>query len=731
MNREPSSGQEPSPEESVDGGVSSEILDPTVLLSRPEFFRLLIENMNEGLGVRNAQGEMIYANEPFCRMLGFERHEILGRQVEDFATDESRELLREEFRSRRQVLRSTYELDLQRKDGSLISTVISAMALHDEQRGHFLGSFAVVTNITRRRQAEEQLRSSEERFRRIFEQGPIGITVVDMDRRYSQVNPKICEMLGYRKGELLGRRPREFTLPEDQMLDDELAQQIFRGEIPYYQVEKRYLRKDGSVLWGRLTSTALRDSSGRPIYGVGLIEDITARRRAEERLQHEAMHDALTGLPNRALFMDRLRHALDLQARREDDRRPAVLFIDLDRFKVINDSLGHLLGDELLIEAARRLKASVRPSDTLARFGGDEFAVLLEDIAEPGPAVRVAERIQKALKAPFMLEEREVYSSASIGIAVSHRDTELPQDLLRDADTAMYRAKARGRAAYAIFDANMHAQVVSQLRLETELRRALEEDRLEVFFQPIVKMKSGRPTGYEALVRWRHEERGYILPGEFIHIAEESGLIFPLGERVLDLACAQLAQWQEQAPDTRELFISVNLSSRQLLQGDVADSVCSCLRKHGLEGKQLVLEVTEKGLMVESEQVTSALQSLVASGVRLALDDFGSGHSSLGLLQRFPFDQVKLDRWFVQSLGQEQGTDELVAGVMALCRWRQMTTVAEGVESALQEERLLSYGCQLAQGNFFAPPLNAEAASEHLATHRQGDGSAAASSGER
>ena len=676
--------------------------------------------MNEGLGVRDAEGLLIYVNEPLCRMLGYDEDELLGRQVEELVDTSWRELIEEEFLSRRQVLSSTYELEMCRKDGDTISTVISAMALHDEVDGHFLGSFAVITDITRRRRAEEELRRSEDRFRWIFEQGPIGITVVDLERRYCQVNPQVCHMLGYRSQELLGRQPREFTAPEDRDLDDELAQQIFAGEIPYYQIEKRYLRRDGSLLWGRLTATALKDSRGRPIYGIGLIEDITARRRAEERLQHEALHDALTGLPNRVLFMDRLRHQMDRQARHGSEGRPAVLFIDLDRFKVINDSLGHLQGDQLLIEAAQRLKSSVRPSDTLARFGGDEFAVLLEDISEPGPAVRVAERIQAALEAPFLLDGREVYTSASIGIAVSHQDTEQPQDLLRDADTAMYRAKARGRAAYAIFDAQMHAQVVAQLRLETELRKALEEDRMEVFYQPVVELSSSRPVGYEALVRWRHDERGYILPGEFIQIAEESGLIFPLGQRVMELACAQLATLISSGEaGAQDLFISVNLSARQLLQGSVVDDLLACLQAHGLEGRHLVVEVTEKGLMAASEYITSALDSLVGAGIRLALDDFGSGHSSLGLLQRFPFDQVKLDRWFVQSLGAKQGADELVAGILALCRWRRMRTVAEGVESGTQRQRLVELGCQLAQGNYFAPPLTQDAARRHWQTFRK------------
>ncbi len=684
-------------------------MDASHLLRRPELFRLLVETMNEGLGVRNAEGEIIYVNEPFCRLLGHRREEILGRQVEDFTQGESRDLLQEEFESRRQVLSSTYELELRRKDGQLMSTIISAMALHDEKDGQFLGSFAVITDITRRRQAEEELRRSEERFRLIFEQGPIGITVVDLDRRYCQVNPEVCRMLGYRRDELVGQRPWEFTLPEDRHIDEELAQQIFRGEIPYYQVEKRFQRKDGSILWGRLTATALKDRAGRPIYGIGLIEDSTARRRAEERLQHEALHDALTGLPNRTLFMDRLRHSLNRQTRHVDGQRPAVLFIDLDRFKVINDSLGHLVGDELLIEAGHRLRASVRPGDTLARLGGDEFAVLLEDIVEPGPAVRVAERVQRALAAPFLLQGREVYSSASIGIALSHRDTEQPQDLLRDADTAMYRAKAQGRASYAIFDARMHAQVVAQLRLETELRRAIEEDQLEVVYQPVVELASGGIVGYEALVRWLHPERGTLLPGEFIQTAEESGLIFPLGERVLQLACVQLAKWQRHRALPEPLFVSVNLSGRQLLQGNVVASITHCLHEHGLEGRHLMVEVTEKGLMAESEPTSTALDLLLQAGVRLALDDFGSGHSSLGLLQSFPFEQVKLDRWFVHGLGREKGAEELVAGLLALCRWRDMTTVAEGVENGLQAKHLKQLGCRLAQGNFFSPPLSAAA----------------------
>jgi diguanylate cyclase (GGDEF)-like protein len=383
-----------------------------------------------------------------------------------------------------------------------------------------------------------------------------------------------------------------------------------------------------------------------------------------------------------------------------------VLFIDLDRFKLVNDSLGHITGDKLLVEIARRLAASVRPGDTIARLGGDEFTVLLDEIRDLGEATRIAERIGRELSEPHTVDGSEVFASASIGIALSNREYESAENVLRDADIAMYRAKALGKARYAVFDPTMHARAVEMLSLETALRRALDRDEFRIHYQPIVHLEDGRLAGFEALVRWAHPERGLVPPAEFIPLAEETGLIAALGRHVLQESCRQLLAWQREFPD-QALTVSVNVSPRQLSQPDLLQEVEAILAETGLDPRSLVLEVTESAIIENPDAANAVFAQLSALGIRLALDDFGTGYSSLSYLHRFPFDKLKIDRSFITSVADDARRTEIVRSITALGANLGMELVAEGVETAEQRNALVDLKCQYAQGYFFSRPVDA------------------------
>jgi diguanylate cyclase (GGDEF)-like protein len=440
-----------------------------------------------------------------------------------------------------------------------------------------------------------------------------------------------------------------------------------------------------------------------------LTKEVAERKQIEEQLLHNAFHDGLTGLANRALFMDHLQLALG-RARRHETYQFAVLFLDLDRFKVINDSLGHMAGDRLLVEIARRLERVMRPGDTVSRFGGDEFAVLLDDLGEADEAASVAGRLQRELAAPCDIDGQEAFTTVSIGIALSLTGYQRPEELLRDADTAMYRAKQLGKARHEVFDQVMHARAMDLLSLERDLRRALERGELFLQYQPIVSLGGGELRGFEALVRWQHPERGLIPPAKFIPIAEETGLIIPIGKWVLAEACRQMSLWQRLTPAGRPLPINVNLSCKQFMQPDLLEQVREVLRETGLDARSLKLEITESVVMDNIETATRTLEQLRALGVELGIDDFGTGYSSLSYLQRFPVGTLKIDRSFISRITESDGTAEIVRTIMKLAQTLGMEVVAEGVETERQRAQLKALECEFGQGYYFSRPMDSDAA---------------------
>ncbi len=555
------------------------------------------------------------------------------------------------------------------------------------------------------------LRESEERFRSAFDHAA-GMALVAPDGRWLEVNRSLCEIVGYSEAELLASDFQFLTYHEDLNATFDQISKLHHGMVSTVQMEQRFVHKNHHLIWVLLSVTKVSNPSANLIFQ---IQDITHRKRAEEQLIHDAFHDALTGLPNRALFMDHLQQSVE-RAKRRKHIPFAVLFVDFDRFKVINDSLGHMAGDQLLVDISNRLKSTVRPGDTVARIGGDEFTILVDDLNTADEAMLIADRLLRKMAEPFNLAGREVFVTASIGITLSTVGYEQPEDALRDADTAMYRAKTMGKARYEVFDKTMHASAENQLQIQTDLWRAVERAELALDYQPIVSLRTGRIAGFEALLRWRHPSRGLISPMEFISVAEETGLIVSIGRWVLEQACLQIRQFQKIYPHDPPLYVSVNLSAKQFMQPDLIDLVSVALDKSGLEPVSLKVEITESMVMRDVESVTTMLGHLKALGIDVSIDDFGTGYSSLSYLHRFPISTLKVDRSFVSSMTHNVESMEIVRTIVALAGNLSMEVVAEGVETLDQATKLRQMNCEYGQGYFFSRALNAEGAAKLLST---------------
>jgi diguanylate cyclase (GGDEF)-like protein/PAS domain S-box-containing protein len=566
-----------------------------------------------------------------------------------------------------------------------------------------------------REKALRALRESEERYALALRGANDGLWDWDLVQQSAYFSPRWKAMLGYPEDAPLARgedwleRVHADDLPRlRHALDEHLA-----GRVPYFECEHRMRAADGSWRWMLSRGLAVRDAAGRAYRMAGSQTDIARRKQAEEQLIHDALHDVLTRLPNRTLFVDRLRLAL-ARHRRRPRGSLAVCCLDLDRFKVVNDGLGHAGGDEVLRALAQRLERCLRPGDTVARLGADEFAILLEEVADVGQALRVAERIHLELSSPFRVRGQEVFATATLGLALaapSHHDAE---DLLRDAATALHRGKRRGGGRSEIFDASMHSLAASRLQMETDLWHALPRDELRLHYQPMVALDTERVTGFEALVRWQHPRLGLLAPEEFIALAEEMGVSAALGAWVIKEACRAAGEWHRAFPAAGPVSVSVNLSARQFARSDVLSLAADALRESGLAPASLRLELTESVIMEEPEAAAAKLAGLKELGIALDIDDFGTGYSSLSHLRRFPIDALKIDRSFVSRMDTDLDDHEIVRTIVTLAANLGVAAVAEGVETREQKARLQGLRCRFGQGFLFSRPLDATAVARLL-----------------
>jgi diguanylate cyclase (GGDEF)-like protein/PAS domain S-box-containing protein len=654
-----------------------------------------------------------YANRAARGRGGSKSRDLVGQRFSDLAHKDSRPALGQRMigTTPASVLApQRFELKLDGAPGSEPWIDLTLNRIDHEGRPAVL---AMGFDITDRKLAENAMRESERRLRDLVENVQLVSVLLDARGDVTFANEYALELLGLHEEGVVGRNWFDLVAPLDRraVMQETFAERMASGGSgPHEEYEILTARGEPRVVsW---SSTILHDPSGA-ICGMAAIgADVTERRRAEKRLLHDALHDTLTGLPNRALFMDRLRTAM-ARLKRRPTHLFAALFLDVDRFKVVNDSLGHLAGDQFLVQIARILQATLRAEHTAARLGGDEFALLLDDLDDREDVRRVVERIFHALETPLRVSGQDIFATVSIGVSFSGAQYENAEDMLRDADTAMHQAKTAGKARFQIFDESMHTRALGLLKLEHSLRRATDRDEFVLHYQPIVALSDERAAGFEALVRWNHPERGIVGPYEFIHLAEETGLIFRIGGWTLREACQWLARGSPALPE--HLTVNVNLSGRQFSQGDLIEEVQKVLSETGLSARRLKLEITESVIMENPEMAVDLLRRLKALGTHLCIDDFGTGYSSLSYLLRFPADTLKIDRSFVNALGKGGRNEDIVGAIVSLAKSLDMDVVAEGVETVEQRDILRALGCAYGQGYLFARPLDDERARAFVA----------------
>ncbi len=692
-------------------GVKLEITDrketEEVLRRSEARFRSLITHATDIITILDADGTIRYKSPPTKRILGYDHNELVGRNVFDLIHPDDRAATRTAFEDALvdPALAPTVAFRFRHQDGSwrwLESTGTNLMADRD------VGGFVVNSrDVTDRKETEQRLRHSEARFRALVEHVSDMISILDADGIRTYASPAYEHILGYPPSELLGRHATTIDHPDDAPLARAFFAELAQRPGAVDRLEARVRHHDGSERWLEVVATNRLDD---PDVGGIVINsrDVTDRKALEGRLRHQAHHDPLTALPNRTLFLERLGQALD-RARRRRSRPSSVpiLFLDLDGFKVVNDSLGHATGDRLLVAAANRLASALRAGDLLARFGGDEFAVLVEHAITSDEAVRMAQRLLTTLEPPVALDGYEAVVSASIGVAVSSLDLSEPGDVLRAADIALYRAKAIGKGSIAIFDPGADQPALGRLERETALRHAVEREELRIAYQPVIHLATGAVAGVEALVRWERPGCGLLLPEEFVPLAEETGLIVPIGTWMRAEACRAIRAWRERYPSDPPLRLNLNLSLPEFRQPTLSRDLACLLKATDLPPDGLTLELTETVATTDPEAARATLRDVTALGVRLAIDDFGTGYASLSALKRFPVDELKVDRSFVAGLGQQQEDTAIVRATIGVAKALGLRVTAEGVETADQVERLRELGCDWGQGFFFAPPLAA------------------------
>ncbi len=569
--------------------------------------------------------------------------------------------------------------------------------------------------INVRREIEGALRESEERYALAVRGANDGIWDWDLLSNHVYYSPRWREMLGYQDREI-GSTLEEWlnrVHPEDIERLRLILKAHVEGTTDQLETEYRVLHKDGSYRWMLCRGLTVRGNEGTANRMAGSQTDVTDRKYAEEKLLHDAFYDLLTGLPNRALFKDHLSLAVE-RGKRKVDYMYAVLFLDLDRFKDVNDSLGHSVGDDLLVSVAKKLEQRMRTTDTIARFGGDEFVILLEDLQDVDNASQVAEWILSELSEPFIFNNREVYINASIGIVINSIAYLRADEVLRDADIAMYSAKARGKGRYVIFDPAMREDILNRTELEHDLRKAIDQDQLRVHYQSIVSLKTQQVVGVEALVRWEHPRRGLVPPGDFIPLAEETDLIVSIDRWVMREACRQLSQWKEKIPQAKELTVSVNLSTKHVSKEDLVEYVESVLEETGLQPSDLKLEITERAILEKSEITDAVFDRLRENGIQLQIDDFGTGYSALSYLSNFPINALKIDRSFIRTMVEDDNNSKIVQAILMLSQRLNVGVIAEGVETQTLFDHLNELGCEYGQGYFISKPQDPEHVTVYL-----------------
>src|SRR6478735_4380302 len=656
--------------------------------------RRLLDELPEAVLLVDVDGVVLSSNAAALAMFDLARREFVDTHLIDQASGDDR------IRLETAILRSFDGVDVEplqlAMNGARHRKVMVEVSFH-MPRHHVADERRLVVrlrDVSEREQQSRALDQARRRFQQAFQSAPTGMALVRLDDgRIVDANQSLAEMLRRDVDELVGCTLREFTHPDDVRAAQPHRARLELGIVDSYRIDQRYRRRDGEYVWARTRVSSTEDDGG--MLAITHIEDVTEQRRAAEQLRYAARHDELTGLPNRSYLMHLLHDRL---ATAEVDE-VAVLFVDLDHFKTINDSLGHEVGDQLLQVVSERLRSVLRERDVLARFGGDEFIVIMK-----GEPVDVAARLRKAVHIPVEIDDHELFVTASIGYSSNYEPGMSPNDLLRDADAAMYRAKARGRDCVEAFEVGGYESGVQALRTSGELRRGLERGEVVPYFQPIVELSSGRVIGYEVLARWLHPDRGMLPPGDFLPLAEETGLLVELGARMLRDSLAQLAHWRAAGYPFANCSLSVNVGTRQLVDPTFYDMVVDALAETGIDSESLWLEITETALLSDVKSATVALRELRSLGLHLSVDDFGTGYSSLTYLKRFPVEVIKIDRSFVNGLGIDTEDSTIVEAVVRLGQALGLRVVAEGIESPLQLSRLRELGCDRGQGYLFGRP---------------------------
>jgi diguanylate cyclase (GGDEF)-like protein/PAS domain S-box-containing protein len=682
-------------------------------------FRRSFDDAAIGMALVGTDGRFLRTNRSLRELLGYPDKELLGKTFQDITHPDDLSVDLDHFERILAGKMRTYQIEKRyiHKKGHVVWTLLNVSMVQDDE-GKPLYFVSQIQDISERKSAEQKIRDAEQRYRTLVEQIP-AVTYIDpVDDPHTSLytSPHIEQMLGYTPQEWQDEKlwpkclhpgDRERILAADERFEV--------GGEESFREEYRLLAKDGSVVWVREEAVLVRDEAGAPLYWQGVFYDLTERKALEERLHYQAFHDPLTDLPNRRLFVDDLERALK-RTRRRKGRKSAVLYMDLDNFKVVNDSLGHEVGDHLLVAVGQRLEGCLRRGEVAARLGGDEFTFLLENVSSAGEAEAVAERIIRELMAPFAIEGHLIFATISIGIALSDTVSLGQGDLLlRAADIALYRAKGKTKACYEVFDRSKDAYALERLELENDLRKAIERDELKLYYQPVYSLESASIAGMEALLRWEHPRRGMMRPGEFIPLAEETGLIVPVGLWTLEEACRQAREWQERCLSDPPPIVGVNLSLRQFQHPGLVEDVARTLRETGLDPGNLALEITESVAMHDEGSTIATLDELKSLGIWLVIDDFGTGNSPLSYLTRqFKMDHLKIEGSFIRKFVDDSDNSAIIKGLIDFAHAVGLRAIAEGVETAAQLQRLKEMGCEFVQGNYIAKPLTPAAASEFV-----------------